>query len=119
MCDDKSSQQDSQYRGHLAWVAANKQRKQNDDNGRSMRHFDEQQSNRYSRVVKADKLRLTENKRINSAMHTFTDKLQQHNQRASSARSERIESLTQKHMGWEKKLTGLKSKEEADNLSKF
>jgi hypothetical protein len=79
MCDDKSSQQDSQYRGHLAWVAANKQRKQNDDNGRSMRHFDEQQANRYSRVVKADKLRLTENKRINSAMHTFTDKLQQHN----------------------------------------
>jgi hypothetical protein len=45
-------------------------------------------------------------------MFTLANKLNSHNQRASSARSERVESLTQKRMGWQQTVSTKKQKDE-------
>lgn len=71
------------------------------DNHKSFTHYQDQQIGKERRVQTAKKNWESNEKRVNDGMRSFNGKLLIHNNRASSARSEKVEIKKQKRLLWE------------------
>jgi len=76
------------------------------DNSKSYQHYKDQQIGRERRVATAKKNWDANEKRVNEGIKSFKDKLVVHNNRASSARSEKIELNKRNRMKWEETVQG-------------
>jgi hypothetical protein len=68
-------------------------------------------------MIESIKSAAKEEKRVSGDLDGFEKRQQLHLQRASSAKSERIETLAKHRLDWEGKITSKKESAEADLLS--
>ena len=63
--------------------------------------------------------RVVNEKRVTSGLNNYSEKLHVHNKRASSARSEKVESLTKQRMDWDNKIDAQKISQDLKHLDAF